>query len=157
MPSQYLLTIIVDIAVIVLLVAVFIRTGRARGNNRQLDTTQIRNLELSLKKVMADSSSLSDELMGRFDEKLKELARILERIDNKEKRLESTIIQAEEVLDALDTRRQQAPQAMPDPYQKAADLIKQGCSAEEVHRAIGLSYDEINLIKQLVQSRSGTI
>jgi exonuclease VII small subunit len=157
MPPQYVFTIIIDLAVIALLVAVFLRTGRGRGGDRSADTAQIRNLELSLKKVMADSSTLSDELIGRFDEKLKELTRILERIDTKGKRLEAAIMQGEEVLSALEKSRQQAPQAMPDPYQKAADLIARGCSDDQVHREIGLSHDEINLIRQLAQSRNGTL
>lgn len=149
---QPLITIFIDLAVIVLLVALFVRIGRMRI--RTGDALQIRNLEVSLKKTIADSTKLTDELNTRLEETMQELVRLLQRLDVKGKRLAAAIARAEEVATLLD--RQQVPEPQTEPYQQAIGLIEKGATDDEVHRQSGISREEIKLMRQLYQLRQTT-
>ena len=150
---QPFITILIDFVVIVLLVALFVRIGRIRVKTG--DLLQIKNLEVSLKKTIADSAKLSDELDTRLEETMQEFVRLLQRLDVKGKRLAASIARAEEMAALID-RQQQVSAQQPEPYQRAIGLIEQGASDDEVHRQSGISREEIKLMRQLYQLRQNT-
>lgn len=155
MPIHYLITLLVDIGVIILLMAIFYRTGRSTGGIRQIDTIQIKSLESSLKGIMADSAKNSNELIARLDEKMNDLNMVIKKTEEKETALKQGIRQAQELLKSFeDTKKQKKDSVTLDPYQKAADLISRGYTSEDVQKESGLSINEIDLIKQLVRYRS---
>ncbi len=81
-----------------------------------------------------------------------ELLQLLERLDAKGKRLNASIARADEL--AVQLERPAKPPAA-DPYQQATELIRQGCSDDDVHSHTGLSREEITLIRQLVHLQTG--
>jgi len=147
---QPLITCALDVAVIVVLLVLCIRVGKQR--TRVGDICQIRDLERSLQKTLADSVRLTDELSTRFDETMKELTRLLQRLDAKGKRLAASIARAEEMATVLD-RQHDEPVASTEPYQRAITLIEQGAADEDIHRQSGISREEIRLMRQLYQVR----
>jgi hypothetical protein len=155
MSIQYLITLGVDIGVIILLLAVFYRTGRSKYTARQIDSVQIKSLENSLKNLMSESTKNSNELISRLDDKMNDLNLVLNKIDEKELSLKKYIRQAQELQTILNETKQERKATVSfDPYQKAAELIDQGCTREDVQKECGLSINEIDLIKQLVRYRS---
>ncbi|MCX8042536.1 MAG: DUF2802 domain-containing protein [Desulfobacterota bacterium] len=147
---QPLITLCVDVSVIVLLIAIFIRIGRMR--NHSVDPTQIKPLELSLKKTINDSMRVSDELSTRLDATMQELVRLLQRIEAKEKQLSASIARAEELADQLNDQPH-GPFSGAGPYQTAIALIGQGMSDDDIYRQCRISREEIKLMRQLYQVR----
>ena len=154
MPLQYILLAGIDIGIIVLLLLIFFRNARERDSMSQDDLLKIKSLGTSLKKAMADSERVSNELLASFEDKTRELNGIIERIEYREKRLKKYISKAETLLNTIDETETQVAPPKKDPYKMAADLILQGLSHEDVQRKSGLSLSEIDLIKNITQYRA---
>ena len=153
-PINYLLIIGIDAVIVLMLLVVFFRDGRTKDNLTKIDTMQIKSLKSSLEKVMSDSAKVSNELINSFDEKIYAVNEVLEKIDIKQKRLRRYIVEAEDLLKAIDEKKLLNSHDISDPYKKAAELLSRGLSQEAVQRESGLSLSEIDLIKQLARRKS---
>ncbi len=154
LPIHYMLILVLDVFIVVILLVVFYRIGRDKSQIKTIDTMQLNNLKRAFEKIMSDSKETSTELMNSFDQRIRALNEVHEKIYTKEKRLEENIVHAEELIKKIDVKIAQEIQKDSDPYKVAVELISQGRSSEAVQRICGLSLSEVDLIKQLASHKS---
>lgn len=152
-PVYFILIIAIDILIVVMLVAVFLRNGSFKNNLKTSDLQQIKSLKSSFEKVMLDSENLSNKFMQAVDERIRALNEVHQKLYAKEKRLESNFLHAETLIKSINEKMQKSGLDHSDPYKKAADLISQGFASKDVQKLSGLSLSEIDLIKQLARHK----
>jgi len=144
-----LTTICIDIAIIVLLVFLIIKSSRNQSLFKKSDMCKMNLIENSLKKMMDESLKQSNDFMLHLENKTTELSELLDRAKVKE-------INIQRCLDAADVAMEKSTKyryhnaAGVDTYQKAADLISQGVTSLDIQKACGISNNEIELIKQIL-------
>lgn len=153
-PIFYLLTACIEICIVLLLLVLFVRTGKAKNTSVQKDARQITNLEGAFKKVMSDSEAASHDLLSRVDNKIQSLKEVLLQAEDKEKSLKQYMLGIDKLLQSIDKKKQENTSGISDPYQQAADLLSKGYSPQDIQRDCGLGLNEIELIKQLVRLKS---
>ena len=150
---QYLLIGVIDVIIVVVLIAFFIRSGRAKKEPPVIDTIQLKKLKASLEEAMSASTNASRELQATFEEKVKTVTELLKKLDEKERALKRYVSKADELLKSLDSAEQKKTGENSDPYIKAVNLASRGFSSEDIQKQSGLSLSEIDLIKQLARRK----
>lgn len=151
---HYFFIIGFDIIIVLVLIAIFIRSTPKDGDVSQIDILKIKSLKSSLEKSMADSEKTTRELLDRLNDRIRKLNEILDTAQQKERSLEKYINRAESLQQSPAAEQYRVSHETLDPYKKATELLAMGFSNDDVCRQSGLSSSEIELIKQIGRYKS---
>ena len=129
---------------------------------RQLKMSIARNHPLAngstiqdLKKIMTESREFAGEFMMAIEENKTAFNKIASQLDDKAKKLEILLEEAEKSIKRIESYREKsAPASSKDRYDEVIKMIQQGMSREEVVKKSGITEGEVNLVIELARTRT---